>query len=59
MGRKTKKQLAIEYLQKLSKDDLKEVLGKFKFGVTTNSFETVENFIKKTCPSCQSEKINK
>lgn len=59
MGRKTKKQLAIEYLQKLSKDDLKEVLGKFKFGVTTNSFETVENFIKKSCPNCQSEKINK
>ena len=59
MGRKTKVQLAIEALEKLNERDRQKVLGKFKFDSTTNSFETVENYIKKTCPSCQSEKIKK
>jgi ribosomal protein L37AE/L43A len=59
VGRKSKKQLAIELLEKLSKDDLKEVLGRFKLGSPSNSFESVENILKKECPRCSSTKIIK
>jgi len=59
VGRKSKKQLAIELLGKLSKDDLKEVLGKFKPGSPNNSFELVENILKKECPDCSSTRIIK
>ena len=59
MGRKSKKQLAIELLEQLSKDDLQDVLGRFKLGSPSNSYESVENVIKHVCPRCLSEKTIK
>lgn len=59
MGRKSKKQLAYEALERLSDADLREILGKFKLGSKNNSFESVENVLKKACPHCLSINTNK
>lgn len=59
MGRKSKKQLAYEALAALSDADLREILGKFKLGSKNNSFESVENVLKKACPHCLSINTNK
>jgi transposase-like protein len=54
MGRKTKKQQAWDLLKQLNKDDLKEILDSFDLGSTNNSYENVENLLRKECPNCHS-----
>ncbi|MDY4230789.1 MAG: hypothetical protein SOX74_01720 [Candidatus Faecousia sp.] len=54
MGRKTKKQRAIELLQQLNQEDLKEVLDAFDVGSPNNSYENVEKLLRKECPNCHS-----
>lgn len=60
MGRKSKKQQAIELLLKLNKDELREVLEQFNVGAPDNSYESVENILEIACPHCgSSDKIRK
>lgn len=54
MGRKSKKQQAIELLRQLNKNELKEVLDAFDVGSPENSYENVENLLTKECPNCKS-----
>lgn len=54
MGRKTKKQKALELLQSLKDDDLKDILLSFDLGSKTNTYKDVEAALRKECPDCHS-----
>ena len=54
MGRKSKKQLAIELLQQLNSEELADVLQSFELGSPSNSYENVESILSKKCPHCHS-----
>lgn len=54
MGRKSLKNQARELLSRLKDADLQELLGEFTLGEPTNSYESVENILKKECPYCNS-----
>ncbi|MBQ7128455.1 MAG: IS1 family transposase, partial [Clostridia bacterium] len=56
MGRKTKKQQAIDLLLTLTQKDLTEVLGIFAIPSIDNSYEKAENILRKECPYCHSNK---
>lgn len=56
MGRKSKKQLVLDLLKQLNKTDLKDILNSFDLGSPTNSYENVENLLRKECPYCHSTK---
>ena len=57
MGRKTKKQQAIDLLQELNENELKEVLNAFDNSLTDNLYQNLERSIRKECPYCHSENI--
>jgi len=54
MGRKTKKQQALDLLKQLNKADLKDIFDSFDLGSTNNSYENVESLLQKECPNCHS-----
>lgn len=54
MGRKSIKQQAFELLKQLNKADLKDILDAFHFGSPRNSYENLENLLRKECPYCHS-----
>lgn len=56
MGRKSKKQIVLDLLKQLNKTDLKDILNYFDLGSPTNSYENVENLLRKECPYCHSTK---
>ncbi len=59
MGRKTRKQKAIELLKQLTPSDLQFVLSSFDVGAPSNSYEKVENILTKECPKCHSTNYRK
>ncbi len=59
MGRRTRKQKAIELLKQLTPLDLQFVLSSFDVGASSNSYEKVENILKKECPKCHSTNYRK
>jgi transposase-like protein len=54
MGRKSNKQQVLDLLKHLTKEELKEVYDTFDFGSHNNTYENVENLLKKECPYCHS-----
>ena len=54
MSKKTKKQQALDLLQQLNKDDLREVLDSFNTGSSSNSYSSLEAILKCECPYCHS-----
>lgn len=55
MGRKSKKQQAIDLLKQLNPDDLQSVLDTFDVGSPENSYADIEPLFTRACPKCLSK----
>ena len=54
MGRKSKKQRALELLEKLNSEQLQALIDSFELGSPDNSYLEVERILDKACPVCGS-----